>query len=137
MNGRKVALIIFYDKSNRILLQDRRKISKRGEEWGFFGGGIEEGETPEQALIRETKEELGYDLKEFEYIGNYKNTLDDGFTIDRYIFVSPLKDKASKFQLYEGEGMQLFSISEAIKLKRISGDAGAFKLIAKHLGVVE
>ena len=49
MAGRKVALIVFYDKENKILLQDRRKISKRGEEWGFFGGGIEEGETPKQA----------------------------------------------------------------------------------------
>ena len=31
MAVRKVALIVFYDKNNRILLQDRKKISKRGK----------------------------------------------------------------------------------------------------------
>ena len=136
MTGRKVALIVFYDEENKILLQDRRKISKRGEEWGFFGGGIEDGETPEQAVVRETEEELGYKLVNFEYIGNYKNTI-DGYTIDRHIFVSPLEDKLSKFTLYEGEQMQLFAINEAKKLKMISGDEDALDLVGKYLGVAE
>ena len=137
MKGRKVALIIFYDENKRILLQYRLGISKRGEEWGFFGGGIEEGETPEQAVIRETEEELRYKLSNFEYIGNYKNKLDDGYTIDRYVFVSPLKDKISKFAQKEGEKMQLFHIEEAKKLKMISGDYEVLDMIAKYLSVTE
>ena len=137
MVGRKVALIVFYDKDNRILLQDRKGKAKRGEEWGFFGGGIEQGETPEQAVVRETDEELGYKLANFEYVGNYKNTLPDGFTIDRFIFASPLEDKLSKFTQKEGAGMQLFSIEEAKKLKMISGDYQALDLVAKYLGVAE
>jgi hypothetical protein len=40
MKIRKVALIIFYDDKKRILLQDRRGISRLGEEWGYFGGGF-------------------------------------------------------------------------------------------------
>lgn len=31
--------------------------------WAFFGGGIEHGETPKQAVIRECLEELNYQLK--------------------------------------------------------------------------
>ncbi len=58
MKIRDVALIIFYDKEKRILLQNRKGISKVGEEWGFFGGHIEKEETPEKALTREVKEEL-------------------------------------------------------------------------------
>lgn len=137
MAGRKVALIVFYDKDNRILLQNRIGKAKRGEEWGFFGGGIEQGETPEQSVVRETEEELGYKLANFEYIGNYKNTLPDGFTIDRHIFVSPLEDKFSKFAQKEGAGMQLFSIEEAKRLKMVSGDYPTLDLIAKYLGVAE
>lgn len=136
MAGRTVALIVFYDKDNRILLQDRTGKAKHGEEWGFFGGGIEQGETPEQAVVRETEEELGYKLTKFKYIGEYKNTLPNGFIIERHIFVSSLKDQFSKFVQKEGAGMQLFSIKEAKKLKMISGDYQTLDMIAKYLDVV-
>lgn len=136
MVERKVSLIIFYDQDKRILLQDRGGISKRGEEWGFFGGGIEKGETPEQAMVRETEEELGFKLENFEYIGNYRNSL-DGFTIDRHIFVSPLDDKLPKFSQCEGDKMELFHIHQAKSLKMVPGDEGALEMIADHLGVAE
>lgn len=44
-----VSLIIFY-KDDKILLQDRRNIPETYADWGFFGGKIMAGETPEQAL---------------------------------------------------------------------------------------
>ncbi len=130
--GRKVALIVFYDEEKRILLQDRKKMSKLGEEWGFFGGGIDDGETPEQAVVRETEEELGYKLDDLKYVGNFKNSI-DGFIVDRYIFVSPLLDKLSTFSLHEGEQMKLFSIEEARKLKMVPGDESALDLVERFL----
>lgn len=37
---------------------------KRGDVvWNFPGGGIEPGETPEEACIRELKEETGYTIR--------------------------------------------------------------------------
>ena len=38
--------------------------------YNLIGGKIEEGENSKEALIRETKEEIGYSLKDIKYIDN-------------------------------------------------------------------
>lgn len=45
--------------------------------FGLIGGKVDDGETPEEALIRETKEETGLDVTKYEKIfertdGNFK-----------------------------------------------------------------
>lgn len=127
---RKVSLIIFYDKNGRILLQDRRGISKHGKEWGYFGGHIEQGETPEEAVVRETKEELDVDLKNYKYIG-VVSSHDACGTIVRHVFISPLPPMSQLHQK-EGRGMQLFTLEEAKKVKSVFGDD---KVIEKLEGI--
>lgn len=59
-----VSLLILYDSKKRIYLQHRSDYKKRwAGYWGTFGGGIDGKETVEQALEREIKEELGYQVK--------------------------------------------------------------------------
>ena len=48
---------------------------------GTFGGQIEPGETPEEALVREIREELEYHLIDFEYMGNFPF---EGYDIHMY-----------------------------------------------------
>ena len=133
MKTRNVALIIFYDDKKRILLQDRRGISRLGEEWGFFGGEIEKIETPEQAVVRETKEELDFDLKEYKYVGKLSDKIKNLFIV-RKVFISPLKNNFSKFKLKEGKKMHLFSLDEAEKLKMVSeGDIEMIRKLKKIL----
>ncbi|MCL4396940.1 NUDIX domain-containing protein [Candidatus Parvarchaeota archaeon] len=61
------AAISIVKKGNYILL-DLRK-AKHGRIWEVPGGGMEEGETPEEAVKRETKEEVDIDIKNPMWLG--------------------------------------------------------------------
>ena len=51
------------DVDGRVLLAQRPDDKDMAGLWEFPGGKIEQGETPEQALIRELKEELAIDTR--------------------------------------------------------------------------
>lgn len=57
-----VAACALVDSDNRVLLARRPEGKKMAGLWEFPGGKLQPGETPEQALIRELKEELGIDV---------------------------------------------------------------------------
>ncbi len=61
MENRKNISIVaaaIIEKNGRVLIAKRRQSSKFGGRWEFPGGKVEKGETPEQCLKRELKEEL-------------------------------------------------------------------------------
>jgi 8-oxo-dGTP diphosphatase len=59
-----VAACALVDSDNRVLLARRPEGKKMAGLWEFPGGKLQPGETPEQALIRELREELGIDVSQ-------------------------------------------------------------------------
>lgn len=59
-----VAAVGLIDPDNRVLLARRPEGKPLAGLWEFPGGKVHQGETPERALIRELKEELGIDVSE-------------------------------------------------------------------------
>ncbi|KPF84738.1 NTP pyrophosphohydrolase [alpha proteobacterium AAP38] len=59
-----VAAVALVDADGRVLLAQRPPGKSMAGLWEFPGGKVDEGETPEAALVRELKEELGIDTAE-------------------------------------------------------------------------
>ena len=86
----KTSLFVLRDKEDRILLQHRDRYAPTSPNyWGFFGGRIEKGETPEQAGRREAKEELGIELKGLKFFKKYKFQNKDMLR-EKFVFTAPL-----------------------------------------------
>jgi 8-oxo-dGTP diphosphatase len=58
-----VSAVALVDRDGRVLIAQRPPEKSMAGLWEFPGGKIEPGETPELALIREMKEELGITIK--------------------------------------------------------------------------
>jgi 8-oxo-dGTP diphosphatase len=107
---RKIAAIVIY-KGNKVLLQHRSNDApKNPGKWGFFGGGLENDETPLEAIHRESFEELRYRPTNPVFL--YEGTHDLRHI---YVFTEPY-DESQQLVQGEGQAMGWFTIEEANKL---------------------
>lgn len=67
---RVVVAAVIERNDRRFLIGQRRRNDKSPLKWEFPGGKVEAGETPEAALARELKEELGVTLKKSAPLGH-------------------------------------------------------------------
>lgn len=110
-------------KDNQIILQ------KRGDNWhrfpGYlasFGGQIEKGEIPMQALIRELNEELGAQVKEKDVISLGVVT-EAATNHTELIYVYFWRDLYGAITgCYEGEIEYFNSVSEIMKQPKVMDD---------------
>lgn len=106
------SLIVPINSKRQIFIQDRQGFKK--PDWGYFGGEIEENETPIEAVIRETKEELDIDVQpdDLKYLGT-STTLWDNHKIMRYMHLYPTEQES--FNVLEGKGGHWLTSEEVHK----------------------
>jgi 8-oxo-dGTP diphosphatase len=67
VSGKRLLLVVavaLIDEGNRVLISQRPEGKQLAGLWEFPGGKLDAGETPEQALVRECREELGIEVCE-------------------------------------------------------------------------
>ena len=131
MAVRDVSVFILYTSSGHILLQHRTDDAFRlPGYWAFFGGGIEKGENPTEALKREIREELSYQVQNPKFLLAQK--VRDGESYNtKYVFVEQYQDQP--LQLGEGQAMGWFSPDETHGLKMIDHDRFVVEQVRDYL----
>ncbi|HLO48328.1 MAG TPA: NUDIX domain-containing protein [Kamptonema sp.] len=105
----------FIYQGTRLLLQLRDNIPEiiAPNHWGLFGGTVDEGETPAQAMKREIEEELCWIPPEPKYLLTWEAP-ERGCTT--YIFGIPLTVPTKELTLTEGQALQLFTFEELTQI---------------------
>lgn len=124
------ACILLYDEEGKFLLQHRAEDAVRlPGYWALFGGGIEEGEHPDATVVREAKEELGYDLQNAQYVFTQEIFDEQNrYRGVKHIYVAPF-DQSQAITLGEGQGYGWYFLKDAFSLHTVHHDHEVFRRV--------
>lgn len=115
---RIAAIILENDKGEFLLyLRDNKPGIPFPDHWDLIGGHVEKGETPEEALVREFKEELDLDLKEYDFYKKYTCLTGDAYENIKYIYTGKINIPIEEITLLEGVRPQYFSRDDIPHIK--------------------
>jgi len=117
------ALLVREDGRYVMQLRDAMPNIFYPDHWGCFGGAIDEGERPDDALRRELREELEFELQaareftrfefDFRAVGHPKTS--------RTYYEVPVSQRAwERFVLHEGADVQAFDGAELLARRKVT-----------------
>ena len=109
----QIATALLFDRNNKLLiyLRDDKPEIPFPNHWDLFGGHVEENETPEEALVRELKEELNIDVSNYKFYKQFESFAESKPNI-KFVFVEKIKQAAEELTLYEGQYLKGIDLSE-------------------------
>jgi 8-oxo-dGTP diphosphatase len=111
---KEIAQILLFDRKGRLLiyLRDDKPEIPFPNHWDFFGGHLEADETPEQALLREVREELGVRLETWQLFRCYECLSGDAYPNIKHIYHAQIDRLVSDLKLYEGQRLAAIAREE-------------------------
>ena len=119
MKRTEVAVGILTNQAGKVLVGQRLVRDNYFQKWEFPGGKLEHNETPQQALLRELKEELGVDVKSCQPL----MTLDHDYP-DRHVRLHVLlvSDYQKNPLGAEGQALQWVALNDMHYLDFLAGN---------------
>lgn len=84
--------------------------------WTLPGGRVEEGESIEQAILREVQEELGLGLRDHSLFKTIVENASDEI-VERHIYWGNISERVEDLELGEGTALKYFSSREIPRLE--------------------
>lgn len=107
--------VIIVNNNNEILLLQRSDKTQRAHGWDFAGGGVDKGEDPRDAAIRESLEETGLSIDNIQMLSTSHGYTDGG----EYIMIGYVaRTNDDKVQLsWEHESYKWMTVEEVEKIE--------------------
>ena len=117
-----VGLIVVDEKRYLMQLRSQKSGIFYPGHWGLFGGAVDAGESADQALLRELREELGIEVTDASYFTEF--TFDFGFcghgkVLRRYYRIPISAGMLDVMVLGEGSAMRAFTAHDILNLQRV------------------
>ena len=117
------ALIVVDEERYLLQLRDDHPAVRMGGYWGLFGGGLEAGESPDEALRRELMEELLLCNVASRHVGQAVfNVPELSFVNHRmfYFAVHLRSSEVERLELREGAHLRAFELQELFRQPKVT-----------------
>ena len=128
MNPIEVAIAVIYD-AGFVLISQRRKNGTFSDLWEFPGGKVEPGETAEQCLVREVREELDITVRVIAELAPIEHAY-EAFAVRLFPFVCQIT--SGKAQPLASQRLARVRISELRNHEFLSANRPLLDLILQR-----